>query len=63
LGREAVRLIEGTDTETMTQAWLTDALGFARKQNQTKLAGYLEEVLYDAVFEAEMAARKVLAVG
>ncbi len=63
LGREAVLLTEGTDTNAATQAWLMDALGDARKQSQTKLVDYLEEVLDDSVFEVEMASRKALAVG
>ncbi len=58
-----MRLTEGTDTNAATQVWLTDALGDARKQNQTKLVGYLEEILDDAVFEVEMTARKAVAVG
>ncbi len=60
-------LTEGTDTNKdtnkATQVWLMDALGDARKQSQTKLVGYLEEVLDDAMFEVEMTARKAVAVG
>jgi hypothetical protein len=35
-----------------------DALGDARKQNQTKLVDYLEIIADDVVFEMEFAARK-----
>ena len=48
----------GVDTDTATLAWLVEALEYARTQGQTKVLGYLEAVLDDAVFEMEMAARQ-----
>jgi hypothetical protein len=46
------------DSETITLAWLVDALDYARSRGQTKVVGYLEEVADDVVFEVEVAARK-----
>lgn len=48
-----------THNDTADLAWLVEALADARKQERTKLIGYLEAVLDDAVFEMEMAARSV----
>ncbi len=46
-----------THEDSATQTWLIEALEYARKQDQAKLVGHLEEVLDDAVFEMEMTAR------
>ena len=48
----------GTDAETATLVWLVDALERAREGGHERLAGYLEAVADDAVFEAEAAARR-----
>ena len=47
----------GTDAETETLAWLMGALERARGEGHERLAGYLEAVADDVVFEAEAAAR------
>lgn len=47
-----------THDDSATLAWLGEALEYARGRNQAKLAGHLEEVLDDAVFEMERAARR-----
>ena len=51
------------DTETATLAWLVSALEHARSRCQTKLAGYLEEVADEVVFEVEMVATRASLVG
>ena len=48
----------GVGTETATLGWLVEALEYARSNGQTKVVGYVEAVLDDAVFEMEMAARR-----
>lgn len=45
----------GTDTETAILAWLAEALEHAHARGQTKLAGYLQEVADEVVFEVEAA--------
>ena len=51
----------GKDTEKATLEWLVEALQHARSKGQTKLAGYLEGVADEVVFEAEwMVARESL---
>jgi hypothetical protein len=47
-----------THDHSATLTWLGDALEYARRRNQAKLVGHLEEVLDDAVFEMEIAARR-----
>lgn len=47
----------GTDAEMATLLWLMGALERARGEGHERLAGYLEAVADDAVFEAEAAAR------
>ena len=47
----------GTDAETATLIWLMSALERAREGGHERLAGYLEAVADDVVFEAEAAAR------
>ena len=47
-----------THDDSATLTWLGDALEYARRRNQAKLVGHLEEVLDDAVFEMEIAARR-----
>ncbi len=48
--------IKHDDSATLT--WLGEALEYARTRNQAKIISHLEEVLDDAVFEMEMAARR-----
>ena len=50
----------GTDAETATLIWLMSALERAREGGHERLAGYLEAVADDVVFEAEAAARGAL---
>jgi hypothetical protein len=45
------------DPQTATLAWLLGALARAREEGHERLAGYLEAVADDAIFEAEAAAR------
>ena len=47
-----------THDDSATLTWLGEALEYARRRNQAKLVGHLEEVLDDAVFEMEIAARR-----
>lgn len=47
----------GTDDETATLLWLMGALERAREGGHERLAGHLEAVVDDAVFEAEATAR------
>ncbi len=58
--RKGKRLKQATITheDSATLTWLGEALEYARRRNQAKLVGHLEEVLDDAVFEMEMAARR-----
>ena len=58
--RKVKRLRKATIThdDSATLTWLGEALEYARRRNQAKLVGHLEEVLDDAVFEMEMAARR-----
>lgn len=57
--RKVKRLEQATIThDDATLTWLGEALEYARRRNQAKLVGHLEEVLDDAVFEMEMAARQ-----
>ena len=58
--RKVKRLEQATIThdDSATLTWLGEALAYARKQDQAKLVGRLEEVLDDAMFEMEMAARR-----
>ena len=58
--RKVKRLRKATIThdDSATLTWLGEALEYARRRNQAKLVGHLEEVLDDAVFEIEMAARR-----
>ena len=58
--RKVKRLKKATIThdDSATLTWLGEALEYARRRNQAELAGHLEEVLDDAVFEMEIAARR-----
>jgi hypothetical protein len=58
--RKVKRLKKATirHDSSATLTWLGEALEYARGRNQAKLVGHLEEVLDDAVFEMEMAARR-----
>ncbi len=47
-----------THDDSATVTWLGEALEYARRRNQAKLVGHLEEVLDDAMFEMEIAARR-----
>ena len=47
-----------THDDSATRTWLYEALEYARRRNQAKLVGHSEEVLDDAVFEMEIAARR-----
>lgn len=58
LGGNTLESLSVADTDTATLAWLVGALEPARKQDQTKLVGYLEAILDDVVFEMESAARR-----
>jgi hypothetical protein len=50
--------------ESVSLAWLEDALEHAYARGQMKTLAYLEWVMEDVVFEMEMAAsRKAFAVG
>jgi len=51
------------DSETATLEWLVTALRYTRARGQSKLVGYLEEVVDDVVFEVEKAARRASLVG
>ncbi len=58
--RKVKRLKKATIThdDSATLTWLGEALEYARRRNQAKLVGHLEELLDDAVFEMEMTARR-----
>ena len=49
-----------TDAQMATLVWLMGALQRAREGGHERLAGYLEAVADDVVFEAEAAARGTL---
>jgi hypothetical protein len=49
--------------ESVTLAWLEEALEYAYAQGQMQTLAYLEAVMEDVVFMMEMAARKPLTVG
>jgi hypothetical protein len=50
--------------ESLSVAWLEDALGHAYARGQTKSLAYLESIMEDVVFVTEMAAtRKPPTVG
>jgi hypothetical protein len=49
--------------ESVSLAWLEDALEHAYAHGQMKALAYLEALMEDVVFEMEMAARKTFAVG
>ena len=57
-GGNVLEVPAGTDAETATLVWLMAALERAREGGHERLAGYLEAVADDAVFEAEAAARR-----
>lgn len=50
-------LLVSTETDKSTLLWLMNALERTRTQDRTKLAGYLEAVLEDVIFEVESASR------
>jgi hypothetical protein len=52
-----------THENSATQTWLTEELEYARSNGQTKIVGYLEAVLDDAVFEEGIAARTASVLG
>jgi len=43
--------------------WLVESLEYARSNGRTRVVGYLEAVLDDAVFEEEITARTASVVG
>jgi hypothetical protein len=49
--------------ESVTLAWLEEALEYAYAQGQMQTLAYLEAVMEDVVFMMEMAARKPPTVG
>ncbi len=53
-----LQLVTSKHDGTADLAWLVEASGYARSNGQTKVVGYLEAVLDDAVFEMEMLARR-----
>ena len=48
--------------ESVSLAWLEDALEHAFAHGQMQTLAYLEAVMEDVVFEMEMAARKAFAI-
>ena len=52
-----------THKDSVTRTWLVDALEYARSNGQTKVVGYLEAVLDDAVFEEGITARTASVLG
>ena len=56
-GEEVPDVRAETDAQMATLVWLVGALQRAREGGHERLAGYLEAVADDAVFEAEAAAR------
>jgi hypothetical protein len=56
-GGNVLEVPAGADAETATLVWLMGALEWAREGGHERLAGYLEAVADDVVFEAEAAAR------
>ncbi len=59
-GGNVLEVPAGADDETATLVWLMGALQRAREGGHERLAGYLEAVADDVVFEAEAAARGAL---
>jgi hypothetical protein len=59
-GGNVLEVPAGADDETATLVWLMGALEWARKGGHERLAGYLEAVADDVVFEVEAAARGAL---
>jgi hypothetical protein len=49
--------------ESVSLAWLEDALEYAYAHGQMQTLAYLEAVMEDVWFEMEMAARKAFRVG
>jgi hypothetical protein len=50
--------------ESLSLAWLEDALGYAYAHGQMQTLAYLEALMEDVVFEMEMAAsKKAFSVG
>jgi hypothetical protein len=63
LGGHVLDVRTGADTEPATLGWLVEALEYARSNGQTKVVGYLEAVLDDAVFEEKITVRTAPVVG
>jgi hypothetical protein len=59
--KASTKTSEGNDSVSL--AWLEDALGHAYAHGQMKALAYLEAVMEDVVFVMEMAARKPPTVG
>jgi hypothetical protein len=49
--------------ESVSLAWLEEALEYAYAHGQMQTLAHLEAVMEDVVFQMEMAARKAFAVG
>ena len=57
-GRGSLDLAAGVGDESVSLAWLGDALEHAYAHGQMRSLAYLEAVMEDAVFMKEMAERK-----
>jgi hypothetical protein len=51
-------LAASVGNESVSLAWLEDALGYAYAHGQMQTLAYLEALMEDVVFEMEMAATK-----
>jgi hypothetical protein len=57
-GRCELDLAASVGNESVSLAWLEDALGYAYAHGQMQTLAYLEAVMEDVVFVVEMAATK-----
>ncbi len=58
-----MNLAASVGEESVSLAWLEDALEYAYAHGQMKTLAYLEAVMEDVVFQMEMAAQKAFRVG
>jgi hypothetical protein len=57
-------LVPSVSDESVSLAWLEDALGYAYAHGQMQTLAYLEAIMEDVVFMLEMAAtKKAFSVG
>jgi hypothetical protein len=57
-------LVPSVSDESVSLAWLEDALGYAYAHGQMQTLAYLEALMEDVVFEMEMAtSKKTFTVG